>query len=101
MHEPMMGPWGWTGSVFMIAFWALLIVALVLWIKSLLRQERRASAFGEPESALEILKKRYAVGRSAKKNSKSNAAISSKKRKREKLNESFRCTAFTVAGKGR
>ena len=54
------------GSIFMIVFWTVLIVALVLWIKSLLRQERRASAFGEPESALEILKKRYARGEISK-----------------------------------
>lgn len=66
MHEPMMGLGGWMGSVFMIVFWTLLIVALVLWIKSLLRQERRASASGEPESALEILKRRYARGEISK-----------------------------------
>ncbi|MBA5867545.1 MAG: hypothetical protein GDA67_12715 [Nitrospira sp. CR1.3] len=62
----MMGLGGWMGSVFMIVFWTLLIVALVLWIKSLLRQERRGSASGEPESALEILRKRYARGEISK-----------------------------------
>lgn len=62
MHEPMMGLWGWVGYVFMVAFLAVGIVAIVLWVKSWLEQGRPGSASREPESALEILKKRYARG---------------------------------------
>jgi putative membrane protein len=62
MHEPMMGIGGWVGFILMIVFWTLLIFALALWIKSLLRQAGTGSAPREPESALEILKKRYARG---------------------------------------
>ncbi|SPP66309.1 SHOCT domain-containing protein [Nitrospira lenta] len=62
MHEPMMGLWGWVGYVLMVVFWTLVILALVLWIKSWLEQKGFGSASREPESALEILKKRYARG---------------------------------------
>ncbi len=62
MHEPMMGLWGWVGYVLMVIFWAVGTVAVVLWVKSWLEQGRPGSASREPESALEILKKRYARG---------------------------------------
>lgn len=62
MHEPMMGIWGLVGYVFMVAFFAAGIIAVVLWVKSWLEQGRLGSASREPESALEILKKRYARG---------------------------------------
>ena len=62
MHEPMMGLWGLTGYVLMVAFLAVGIVAVVLWVKSWLEQGRPGSASREPDSALEILKKRYARG---------------------------------------
>lgn len=72
MNSPMMGGpgggWGFPGFgffgfgwLFMIAFWALIIVGAVLVIKALIpkeseRQERAT------ETALDILKKRYAQG---------------------------------------
>lgn len=62
MHEPMMGLWGWVGYVLMVIFWTVGTVAVVLWVKSWLEQGRPGSASREPESALEILKKRYARG---------------------------------------
>ena len=62
MHEPMMGLWGWVGYVVMVVFWTLVIFALVLWIKSWLEQMGMWSGPREQESALEILKKRYARG---------------------------------------
>ena len=57
------GNMGWFGPIFMIIFWVLLIVLIVLLIRWLLssghgdNQDR-----GRGESALEILKKRYARG---------------------------------------
>ena len=66
MHEPMMGLWGLVGYVLMIAFFAVGIVAVVLWIKSWLEQGRPGSPSQESESALEILKKRYARGEISK-----------------------------------
>ena len=66
MHEPMMGLWGLVGYVLMVAFWAVGIVALVLWVKSWLEQGRPGSASQEPDSALEILNKRYARGEISK-----------------------------------
>ena len=66
MHEPMMGMWGWMGYAVMVVFWSLLIVVLVLWVKSWLEQGRPGSASREPESAVEILKKRYARGEISK-----------------------------------
>jgi len=62
MHEQMMGLWGWVGYVLMVIFWAVGTVAVVLWVKSWLEQGRPGSTLREPESALEILKKRYARG---------------------------------------
>ncbi|OQW63357.1 MAG: hypothetical protein BVN29_16765 [Nitrospira sp. ST-bin5] len=62
MHEPMMGMWDLVGYVFMVAFLAVGIVAVALWVKSWLEQGRLGSALREPESALEILKQRYARG---------------------------------------
>ena len=66
MHEPMIGLWGLVGYVLMIAFFAVGLVAVVLWVKSWLEQGRPGSASREPDSALEILKKRYAGGEISK-----------------------------------
>ena len=62
----MMGWWGpmsWFGPVGMILFWALLVLLIILLIRGLrsgkvIGRERGAPA----ESALDILKKRYARG---------------------------------------
>ena len=57
------GGWGglgsWIGPVFMLAFWALVIIGVVFLVRYLVRQGR---ALGHQESALEILKRRYARG---------------------------------------
>ena len=66
MHEPMMGMWGLLGYVLMVALWAVALVAIVLWVKSWLERGRPGSPSREPESALEILKKRYARGEISK-----------------------------------
>lgn len=66
----MMMPWGmfgWGagafGMVFMLLFWALLIAGVVLVVKWLVEQGRPGGAPAPGgESALEILKKRYARG---------------------------------------
>jgi putative membrane protein len=54
---------GWFGSLLMLAFWALVIVGLVFLIRwfALMGRERR----GE-DSALEVLKQRYAKGEISK-----------------------------------
>lgn len=57
------GPgWGWGfGGLFMLIFWILLIVGLVLLIRWLWEQGTGSPSKGS-ESALDILKKRYARG---------------------------------------
>ncbi len=66
MHEPMMGLWGLVGYVLMVAFLAVGIVALLLWLKSWLEQGRPGTPSQELESALEILKKHYIRGEISK-----------------------------------
>ncbi len=57
------GNMGWFGPIFMIIFWVLLIVLIVLLIRWLLSSGRGSNQdHGREESALEILKKRYARG---------------------------------------
>lgn len=63
------GAWGWVGGIFMMFFWILVLVAIVLLIRWLLSGGGRAAATHGPrppqepaESALDILKKRYAKG---------------------------------------
>lgn len=60
MH-PMWGIWGAWGigmMLFMFLFWALVIVGIVLGIRWLVQQARPAAS----DSALEILRQRYARG---------------------------------------
>ncbi len=59
-----MGPgmmWGWWGIgwIFMIIFWGLLIVGLIFLIRYLIGAPKTGKS---EESALDILKKRYARG---------------------------------------
>jgi putative membrane protein len=66
----MMMPWGdvgWGfgifGMLFMLVFWGLILVGTVLVVRWLIEQGRRGEGAGPGgESALEILKKRYARG---------------------------------------
>ncbi|MBI3989131.1 MAG: SHOCT domain-containing protein [candidate division NC10 bacterium] len=60
MGGPGWGGWGF-GGLFMTVFWILLIVGLVLLIKWLWEQSGGKPSQGN-ESALDILKKRYARG---------------------------------------
>jgi len=50
---------GWVAPIAMAVFWALIITALVFFIRYLFRQSRLAR---RDDSALEILKIRYAKG---------------------------------------
>jgi putative membrane protein len=62
--------WGWIGGIVMMLFWVLVVVALVLFIRWLVAAggNRGRVSYGPPvvnspvESALDILKKRYARG---------------------------------------
>ena len=65
MGPGMMGGWGmgWFGGIFMIVFWILILVALVFFIKWLIRSTGRSQAGPAGGSrALEILKERFARG---------------------------------------
>jgi putative membrane protein len=54
---------GWFGMIFMAAFWIAVIVAIVLLIRWLVLSTRTGDHKAHPEdSALEILRKRYARG---------------------------------------
>ncbi len=57
----MWGFWG-IGLIFMIVFWGLVIVGLILLIRWLSRATRAGKPPGMEESAMDILKKRYARG---------------------------------------
>lgn len=54
--------WGWFMPVFMILFWGLIIWAVVALVRGLARQDGSESAGGRRDSAMEILKERYARG---------------------------------------
>lgn len=57
------GNMGWFGGIFMVIFWVLLIVLIVLLIRWLLSSGHAGNRdHVGGESALEILKKRYARG---------------------------------------
>ena len=53
------GGLGWLGPLFMLAFWALVITGGVFLVRFLARQGR---TLGRQDTALEILKQRYARG---------------------------------------
>jgi putative membrane protein len=50
--------WGWFGFILMIAFWVLVILGIVYLVKALAGR----GASPKEETALDILKKRYARG---------------------------------------
>ena len=60
MHGPGMMGWGW---IFMIIFWGLIIVGLIFLIRWLAGLSRSRALYDKThDSALEILKQRYAKG---------------------------------------
>jgi putative membrane protein len=64
-YGPGMMPWGmmgWFGPIFMVVFWGAIIVALVFFIRWLMTSARTGPGIKPEDSALEILKKRYARG---------------------------------------
>lgn len=63
----MMGGFGSGWMIFMLIFWILIIAGLVLLVKWLIDRGRGATPSGDSESALDILKKRYARGEIDKK----------------------------------
>jgi putative membrane protein len=65
----MMGPWmmggfgwGWFMLIFMIVFWVLVIWAVVALVRGGIQPSSPDSGSSRPESALEVLKRRYARG---------------------------------------
>jgi len=57
-HPMMWGAWGFGMMIMMILFWVLIIVAVVLGIRWLIGQGKESRS----DSALEILRQRYARG---------------------------------------
>jgi len=55
--------WGWGGGLMMI-LWILVIAALIFWIVRAI--QRNGNQQYQPESAIDILKKRYARGEISK-----------------------------------
>ena len=57
------GGMGWFGGMFMMIFWVLILVGLIFLIKWLIQTTNRVkSDVGNGNSALQILKERYARG---------------------------------------
>jgi len=52
--------WGWFGPILMIAFWALVMAGIVFLVKAIIGS--RSSTSAKEETAIDILKKRYARG---------------------------------------
>ncbi len=55
--------WGWGGG-FMMILWILLVAAIIYWVVK--AAQRNPAAPAGPESAMDILKKRYARGEISK-----------------------------------
>lgn len=52
---------GWLGMIIMVLFWALVIILIVMLVRGLIGQNKKSSD-GHGNSALDILKERYAKG---------------------------------------
>jgi len=64
-YGPGMMPWwmmGWFGPIIMVIFWGAVIVALIFLIRWLVTSPRTGPSPKPEDSALEILKRRYARG---------------------------------------
>ena len=62
MHDWGMMNWGWGGMIFQVLFW-LVIIGLIIWgVKYITGQSRTSNSSSTGDSALDILKKRYAKG---------------------------------------
>ncbi len=62
MHEWGMMNWGWGGMIFQLLFW-LVIIGLILWgVKVIVEQSGNRNSSTTSNSALDILKARYARG---------------------------------------
>ena len=64
MGPGMMG-WGilaWFGPIMMVIFWVAIIVAIIFFVRWLMASSRGSHSLAPQDSALEILKKRYARG---------------------------------------
>ncbi len=59
--------WMWLMPIFMIIFWGLVIWGIVALVRGLSGSRGSDSASSRPDSALEVLKKRYARGEIDKK----------------------------------
>ena len=55
--------WGWVGPIMMALFWIAIIVGIVFLVRYFVRQGRQS---GKEDSALEILRQRYARGEVSK-----------------------------------
>ena len=66
MMGGMMGGWGWFMPILVILFWGLLIWLLVLLIGRVGQPDRPEPGAREHNSALELLKQRYARGEISK-----------------------------------
>ena len=53
---------GWSGPITIVIFWIALIAAIFFLIRWLVRSSRESSPLKTEDSALDILKKRYARG---------------------------------------
>ncbi len=62
IHDWGMMNWGWGGMIFQLLFWLVLIGAIIWVIKYITGQSRSIAPSSSRDSALDILKKRYAKG---------------------------------------
>jgi putative membrane protein len=56
------GMMGWFGPIMMLVFWAVIVIAVIFFIRWLLVSSRGGISPRGEDSALEILRKRYARG---------------------------------------